>query len=236
MADDDFARAIAAQQAGRQLVLGARSASTISTIRGVLRIGGPVTQPTVTAASTPTQRRSSPASTRAKSHNALYGKVIPLSALGLARIGTAGLIFGPYFNVPARASFAVSFGFPANPAGTRRVYEIALDGKVAWEIAAGSPAGALDAAGFSAIRSPAGSMPAPRRKAPIRWRSRMFGAQAVAYRPQMMLWFDNLPVAQFDGKVPFVSCKIGDVTGGAVPGDGINLGEALERVRLFALA
>src|SRR4029077_5923809 len=28
--------------------------------------------------------------------NALYGKPIPLSALGLARIGTAGLIFGPY--------------------------------------------------------------------------------------------------------------------------------------------
>ena len=54
----------------------------------------------------------------------------------------------------------------------------------------------------------------------------MFGAEAVAYRPQMMLWFTNLSLAPFDGKVPFVSAKIGDVTGGAVPADGLNLGDA----------
>ena len=95
------------------------------------------------------RHRSSPASIRAKSHNALYGKIIPLSALGLARIGTAGLIFGPYFRSGGRASFAVSFGFPANPEGERRVYEIALDGKVAWENAGGSPAGRTRAAGFT---------------------------------------------------------------------------------------
>jgi Concanavalin A-like lectin/glucanases superfamily/Putative phage tail protein len=160
--------------------------------------------------------------------NALYGKIIPLSALGLARIGTAGLMFGPYMNSGA-ASFAVSFGFPANISGDRRVYEIALDGKVAWENAAGNPAGAIGA-GFTGdafeCRFYSGTMTQGADPLEVA----RFGAEAVAYRPQMMLWFSNLPLANYDGKVPFVSAKIGDVTAGAVPGDGINLGEALERV------
>lgn len=160
--------------------------------------------------------------------NALYGKIIPLSALGLARIGTAGLIFGPYFN-SGLASFAVSFGFPVNPSGTRMVYEISLDSKVVWESAAGSPAGALGP-GFLGeafdCRFYSGTM--TQGADPLE--AAMFGGQAVAYRPQMMLWFTNLPVAPYDGKIPFVSAKIGDVTGGAVPADGLNLGDAIERV------
>jgi hypothetical protein len=159
--------------------------------------------------------------------NALYGRIIPLSALGLARIGTAGLIFGPYFN-EGRASFAVSFGFPANPEGDRRVYEISLDSKVAWANAAGSPAGALGA-GFLGDPFECRFYSGTQTQGADPLEAAMFGAEAIAYRPQMMLWFTNLPVAAFDGKVPFVSAKIGDVTGGAVPGDGINLGEALER-------
>jgi len=161
--------------------------------------------------------------------NALYGKVIPLSALGLARIGTAGLIFGPYFS-SGNASFGVSFGFPVNPTGTRRVYEVALDGKVAWELAAGSPAGELDPAGFLGNPFDCRFYSGTQTQGPDPLEAAMFGAEAIAYRPQMMLWFSNLPTVEFGGKLPFVSCKIGDVTDGAVPADGINLGRALELV------
>ena len=161
--------------------------------------------------------------------NALYGKIIPLSALGLARIGTAGLIFGPYKN-SGTASFAVSFGFPANVTGTRRVYEVALDGQVVWELAAGSAAGALDPSGFVSeaftCRFYSGTLTQSADPLEIA----EFGSAAVAYRPQMMLWFDSLPLAPFNDLVPFVSCKIGDTTSGATPSDGINLGEAIERV------
>jgi hypothetical protein len=160
--------------------------------------------------------------------NALYGKIIPLSALGLARIGTAGLIFGPYFS-SGLASFAVSFGFPANPEGERRVYEISLDSQVVWENAAGNPAGAIGA-GFLGDPFECRFYSGTQTQGADPLEAAMFGAEAVAYRPQMMLWFSNLPVAQFDGKVPFVSAKIGDVTGGVIPGDGINLGAALESI------
>ena len=170
----------------------------------------------------------SPASTRAKSANALYGKPIPLSALGLARIGTAGLIFGPYFN-SGLASFAVSFGFPANPAGTRYIYEISLNSKIAWENAAGNAAGAIGA-GFTGDAFEARFYSGTMTQGADPLEAAMFGAEAIAYRPQMMLWFTNLSLAPFDGKVPFVSAKIGDVTGGAVPADGLNLGDALQRV------
>jgi hypothetical protein len=165
----------------------------------------------------------------AEINSALYGKIIPVSALGLARIGSAGLIFGPYFN-SGSASFAVSFGFPADPAGTRRVYEIALDGKVVWALGAGSAPGALDASGFVSeaftCRFYGGTLTQAADALEIAY----FGDAAVAYRPQMMLWFHNLKLTNFDGKVPFVSAVIGDTTDGAVPADGINIGEALERV------
>ena len=192
--------------------------------------GYEIVGPTTTARAVATQPPSSSVVTGidpSEIANALYGKIIPLSALGLARIGTAGLIFGPYFS-SGLASFAVSFGFPANPAGDRRVFEISLDSQVVWENAAGNPAGAIGA-GFLGdpfdCRFYSGTM--TQGADPLE--AAMFGAEAVAYRPQMMLWFTNLPVAAFDGKVPFVSAKIGEVTGGAVPADGINLGEALER-------
>src|SRR5580765_609104 len=160
--------------------------------------------------------------------NALYGKIIPLSALGLARIGTAGLIFGPYFN-EGLASFAVSFGFLVNPAGTRRIYEISLDSKVVWESGSGNPEGAIGA-GFTGDAFTARFYSGTMTQGADPLEAAMFGAEAVAYRPQMMLWFSNLSLAPFDGKVPFVSAKIGDVTGGAVPADGLNLGDALQRV------
>ena len=57
-----------------------------------------------------------------------------------------------------------------------------------------------------------------------------YGASAIAYRPQMIIFFENLPLAAFNGKIPYVAALIGDTTAGATPSDGINLGEALERI------
>ena len=149
-------------------------------------------------------------------------------ALGLARIGTAGLIFGPYFN-SGLASFAVSFGFPADPAGTRYIYEISLDSKIVWENAGGNAEGAIGA-GFTGDAFEARFYSGTMTQAADPLEAAMFGAESVAYRPQMTLWFTNLPLTPYDGKVPFVSAKIGGVTGGATPGDGLNLGDALQRV------
>jgi hypothetical protein len=162
-------------------------------------------------------------------NNALYGKIIPISSLGLARIGTAGLIFGPYFNA-GKASFAVSFGFPSNPSGTRKIYEVALDGRVVWRLAAGSSMGALDASGFVSESFTCRFYSGTLTQAADPLEEAKFPGAAVAYRPQMTLWFDSLNLAPFGGKVPFVAAKIGDTTGGAIPADGIGLGEALERV------
>src|SRR6185369_11213296 len=53
-----------------------------------------------------------------------------------------------------------------------------------------------------------------------------FGANAVAYRPQMLLAFENLPLANTKfGKVPYVAAVIGDATG-----DDVNYGEAFQRL------
>lgn len=163
--------------------------------------------------------------------NALYGKIIPLSALGKARIGTAGLHFGPYFN-SGRASFGVSFGYAANPSGERKIYEVAMDGKVVWQLAAGQTAGALSSTGMLAENFTARFYSGTLSQSADSLETTHFGAEAIAYRPQMLLYFEDLPLAVFGGKIPFVSCVIGDTTDGADPDDGINLGEALERVAL----
>ncbi len=53
-----------------------------------------------------------------------------------------------------------------------------------------------------------------------------FGADAVAYRPQILLAFSNLPLANTKfGKIPYVAAVFGDSTG-----DDVNLGEAFERL------
>ena len=53
-----------------------------------------------------------------------------------------------------------------------------------------------------------------------------YGAEAVAYRPQMLIWFENLPLAGTKfGKIPYVAALIADFVG-----DMINLGEGFERL------
>jgi len=156
----------------------------------------------------------------------LYDKPIALSALGLARIG-GSIIFGPYFDSGA-VTFGVSFGLPADPNGTRVIYDIALDSMVAW-----SSTGGGDAPGdgtFTAESFVFRFYPGRLDQAVDPLETRFFPGEAIAYRPQMVLFIENLPYARFIKPVPYVSCLIGDTTDSANPYDGINLGDALERV------
>ena len=158
---------------------------------------------------------------------ALYGKPIPISALGKARIGTAGVVFGPYFS-NGTASFAVSFGYAVPVTGTRVLFEIAMNSKRVWSSAAGTAtisAGTFDGETFTA-RFYQGTLT----QSIDALETTNFGSEAMAYRPHMLIYFQNLPLAQFGGQIPFVSALIGDTTSGAVPADGINLGDALERI------
>lgn len=158
----------------------------------------------------------------------LYGKKITLAALGLARLGAAPapLLLRKPSN--GYVSLLASFGFPANPSGTRVIYDIALDNMTVWESAGGGtlPAhGTFKAETFDFVFYPGRLDQAV---------DTHFPGNEIAYRPQMLLSIRNLPYKRFEelsgSKVPYVSCLIGDTTDGADPYDGINVGTALERL------
>lgn len=162
--------------------------------------------------------------------SATYGKVIPIFVGGLARIG-GSIIAGPYFNTVNNAlcaTFAISFGFASNPTGTRVLFEIALDSKVKWTSSSGTAtisSGTFVGSSFTA-RFYQGTYTQSADPVEIeKW-----GTNAVAYRPQMVIWFENLPLTDFGNKIPFVAALIGDTTASAVPADGLNLGDVLERL------
>ncbi len=167
--------------------------------------------------------------------NQLYGRNMVLFAGGSARIGSASApIVGPYLDqVNKKVDLIVSFGVPANVDGDRKIYKIYLDNEEAWSSVGGGtlPAdGTFAAESFDFVFQPGTltqgvcSLEADKSSA----------GDACAYRPQMLMQIRNLPYARFmekSGKpVPYVSCDIGDVTDGANPADGINLGEALARI------
>lgn len=163
--------------------------------------------------------------------NATYGKVIPIFIGGKARLG-GSIVVGPYIttdsNNKLRGSFGISFGFPANPTGTRVAFEIAFNSKVVWQSTAGTAtisAGTFLGSTFTA-RFYQGTF--TQSADPIETSN--WGANAVAYRPQMMLFFENLLLEDYDNRIPFVALMVGDTTDSAVPSDGINLGEGLERL------
>jgi hypothetical protein len=145
---------------------------------------------------------------------AAYGKVFPLSVLGKARIG--GLItVGPWI-VNGLASFGISFGFPADPTGTRTLLEIAFDSEVVWDSVNGFRTEAFTYRFYQGTYTQAADA----------IETAYFGANAVAYRPQMMLFFENLPIANTKfKKIPYVAAVIQDGTG-----PDVNLGEAFERL------
>jgi hypothetical protein len=146
---------------------------------------------------------------------ALYGHPIPIS-LGLRRIG-GEIIAGPWIE-NGLASFIISFGFPADPSsGTRDLREIAFDSEVVWT------AGDGFATELFTYRFYGGTFSQAADALEI---AKFGAANAVAYRPQMLLVFENLPLANTKfKKIPYVAALIGDSTG-----DDINLGTAIERL------
>lgn len=146
---------------------------------------------------------------------ALYGHTVPLSVFGVGRIG-GDIIAGPWFaNGNSTASFIISFGVPADPGGARVLREIAFDSEVVW-----------NEFGFTtepfSYRFYQGTLT----QSADLIEHNHFGVNACAYRPQMLLCFDNLPLANTKfKKIPYVSAVIADTSG-----DDVNLGEAFERL------
>lgn len=144
----------------------------------------------------------------------LYGHNIPLSVFGVGRIG-GDIISGPWVDNGA-ASFIISFGVPADPYGSRDLREIAFDSEVVWTAAGG----------FSTEPFTFRFYPGTLTQAADPLETSHFGADAVAYRPQILIAFDNLPLANTKfKKIPYVAALFGDSTG-----DDVNLGEAFERL------
>jgi hypothetical protein len=164
--------------------------------------------------------------------NALYGKPMALYTGGYARIGASPApIVGPYIH-DGVVDFIVSFGVPSNPEGTRRIYKIYLDNELAWSSAGGGTLpgdGTFASEPFDFIFK-TGRLD----QTACSLETIKFPGDECAYRPQMLLQITGIPYKRFmdvTGKpVPYVACDIGDVTDGADPLDGINLGEALERI------
>jgi hypothetical protein len=164
--------------------------------------------------------------------NALYGKPMALSVGGYYRMGASPApIVGPYINGDI-VDFVVSFGVPANVDGDRKLYKIYLDNELAWSSAGG---GTVPGDGTFAAESFDFVFKTGRLDQTVcSLETEKFPGDECAYRPQMILQIRNLAWARFQkntGKpVPYVACDIGDVTDGADPLDGINLGTALELI------
>jgi hypothetical protein len=164
--------------------------------------------------------------------NALYGKPMPLSVLGYARIGASPApIVGPYINA-GKVDFIVSFGVPANVTGSRKVYKIYLDSELAWSSVTG---GTVPADGtFTAESFDFTFQPGTLTQGVCTLEDVHFPGDQNAYRPQLLLQIRDLTFQRFldrTGKpVPYVACDIGDVTDGADPLDGINIGTGLELI------
>ncbi len=164
--------------------------------------------------------------------NALYGKPMSLFAGGFARIGASPApIVGPYLN-DGKCSFIVSFGVAVPVDGDRKIYAIYLDNELAWSSVSGGtlPAhGTFTAEAFDFIFKP-GTLT----QTLCSLETTKYPGDENAYRPQMLLQILDLPFARFmenTGKpVPYVACDIGDVTDGADPADGINVGEGWQRI------
>lgn len=176
---------------------------------GYWRLVGPSSAP-ATPAAVATSTGVNPVETS----YSLYGHIIPLSVLGLARVG-GEIIGGPWVD-NGNATFCISFGVPADPHGTRTLREIAFDSEVVWTAAEG-----FSTEGFT-YRWYSGTLTQPADPIEIAH----YGANAVAYRPQMLLWFENLPLANTKfKKIPYVAALISDSVG-----DMINMGEGFTRL------
>lgn len=154
----------------------------------------------------------------------LYGHPVLLTVFGVGRIGME-IIAGPWIS-GGLASCILSAGVPADPTGSRDIREIAFDSEVVWST--GGAAGVTTAAGgtFNTEAFTFRFYQGTTTQAADALETTHFGTNAVAYRPQILLAIENLPLAGTKfGKIPYVSIVVGDSSG-----DDVNLGEAFERI------
>jgi hypothetical protein len=144
----------------------------------------------------------------------LYGHTVPLSVFGVGRIG-GEIIAGPWIE-NGLASFIISFGVPADPTGTRTLREIAFDSEVVWDSTSGFSTESFTYRFYGGTLTQGADA----------LETTHFGADAIAYRPQILIAFENLPLANTKfKKIPYVAAVIADSSG-----DDVNLGEAFERL------
>ncbi len=193
-------------------------------------------QPAPTLPPTPTVTPVTPSFDPKIDANALYGKHMAMCVLGYAKIGASPApLVGPYI-VDGKSSFIVSFGVPANPIGTRKIYAIYFDNELAWSSTSGGtvPADGTFEAAYVADPFDFTFKQGTLTQTVCSLETLKFPGDENAYRPQMVLELLGVPIARpmvVTGKpVPYVACLIGDTTDGADPFDGLNLGDALERV------
>ncbi|WP_439399094.1 LamG domain-containing protein [Bradyrhizobium sp. PMVTL-01] len=158
---------------------------------------------------------------------ALYGHIIPLLVLGRGRVG-GDIISGPWVSSGA-ASGINSFGVQADPTRILTLIEIAFDSEVVWVgSCVGNAAGPVtpSSSGFKVepftCRFYTGSLT----QSADSLETTNFGANAVAYRGQVLLAIENLPLSKTKfNRYPYISCRFVDQDGQAV-----NFGEAFERL------
>lgn len=158
---------------------------------------------------------------------ALYGHIIPLVVLGRGRVG-GEIISGPV--ITGGAAYGInSFGVQADPTRTLTLIEIALDSEVVWEgSTVGDPSGPVTPAASGWRTEPftcrfyTGSLT----QSADSLETAEYGANAVAYRGQILIAIDGLPLANTKfKKYPYVSASFVDEDG-----EAINFGEAFERL------
>ncbi len=153
----------------------------------------------------------------------LYGHIVPLIVLGQGRVG-GEIISGPTL-VGGTVSGINSFGVQADPTRVLTLVEVSFDSQVVWQ---GSQVGdgTLSSSGFTSepitMRFYTGSLTQSADPLEIA----EYGANAVAYRGQVLLAVEDLPLANTKfKKYPYISCKFVDEDGAAC-----NFGELFERL------
>jgi hypothetical protein len=154
----------------------------------------------------------------------LYGHVRILLVLGRARIG-GEILSGPWLS-GGNSSGIVGFGVDADPSRIRTLKQIAFDSEVVWE-GTQVGAGTLGASsGFVTEPFTCRFYDGKLDQAADSLEIDNFGTNAVAYRPEILLAIETLPLANTKfGKFPYVSIIIEDEDG-----EAINFGEAFERL------
>lgn len=157
---------------------------------------------------------------------ATYGKPIAIWAASKPRIG-ATIIWGPEIRIEdnvVRCDFGVSFGIPADPTGSRELLELRFDGNQVWTSTDGDLTGG-DLVEDTNFRFYPGS----ETQEPDALEVAKYPDAPIAYRGQCLIFFEDIPLTDYENRIPHVAAKIADSTFGD-PDDRVLAGEALEAI------